>query len=329
MKCPKCNYTSFDYNSVCPKCGNDNAEEQARLNFSKNKPNPPFFLASLIGMADSGNHGMPNSGTGGIGGSDGAGPYGEMDGQDLLIALDDLDLDGAKADHPELSVPSNDEGLFETDGSGEDDEISLESEDHEILFDLEPASEEIEMDGTRKESDSRIILDLEDLQEEEQAAFQTDTSREGDEVALFLADEIIDSEIPAEITEDTRPAPPSEDPDSPELILSLEDLPAGPSKGEPSSGVMDDEIVFELEDISEEDEVPLEKETAQEKGFWDSDEIDKQMAVSDLDEIGGGKRDAFPKETTEEKKEVDLFSDLDLEPLDLELSLEDVEKSPD
>ena len=328
MKCPKCNYTSFDYNSVCPKCGNDNAEEQSRLNFSKNKPNPPFFLASLIGMADSDNPGILNSGAG-MGTLDAEGAYGEMDGQDLLIALDDLDLDSAKPDRPEPPVPSSDEDVFEIDDSGENGVAPLEPEDHEILFNLEPAFDETEIDGAHKESDSQIIPDLEEMREEEQAAFQIDTSHEGDDVPLFLADETTDSEIPAAIPEDTKPGGTSKGPDSPELLLSLDDLTVGPSNAESSSGVMDDEIVFELEDVSEEDEAPVEKETVQETGFWDSDELHKQMAISDLDEIEGKKPDAFPTETTDEKKEVDLFSDLDIEPLELELSLEDVEKSPD
>ena len=119
MKCPKCNYTSFDYNQVCPKCGNDNAEEQARLKLSPNKPNPPFFLASLVGMAGSENLEIPDRGAG-MGASEGA--PGGMDAQDLLIALDDLESDDARPDSQEPLEP-------------------LDPAEDEIMFDLEPAAD--------------------------------------------------------------------------------------------------------------------------------------------------------------------------------------------
>jgi len=49
MKCPKCRYISFDYNEVCPKCNKDLVAERKKMNFPDYKPNPPFFLGSLIG----------------------------------------------------------------------------------------------------------------------------------------------------------------------------------------------------------------------------------------------------------------------------------------
>ena len=99
MKCPKCNYTSFDFSSVCPKCGNDNTEEQTRLNLSPKKPNPPFFLASLIGMERPGNIEIPSP--------DSHTPSSkvtseEMDSKELLIALDDFPSDNTQSDSPEF-----------------------------------------------------------------------------------------------------------------------------------------------------------------------------------------------------------------------------------
>ncbi|MBW2017820.1 MAG: hypothetical protein JRJ01_13440 [Deltaproteobacteria bacterium] len=49
MKCPKCNYISFDYNLACPKCNRDISQVQAMLNFPAFPPNPPFLLGALIG----------------------------------------------------------------------------------------------------------------------------------------------------------------------------------------------------------------------------------------------------------------------------------------
>jgi hypothetical protein len=52
MKCPKCNYISFDYNQTCPKCNRDIASEQKRLNLPPYESDPPFLLASLAGGVD-------------------------------------------------------------------------------------------------------------------------------------------------------------------------------------------------------------------------------------------------------------------------------------
>lgn len=52
MKCPKCNYMSFDYNQVCPKCNKDISAEQQKMNLPTYKPSPPFLLGSLMGEAD-------------------------------------------------------------------------------------------------------------------------------------------------------------------------------------------------------------------------------------------------------------------------------------
>ncbi|MCD6294938.1 MAG: hypothetical protein J7M20_08500 [Deltaproteobacteria bacterium] len=248
MKCPKCNYTSFDYNQVCPKCGNDNAEEQTRLRLSPNKPNPPFFLTSLVGMADTENLEIPDH-RAGMGSSEGA--PGGMDAQDLLISLDDPD-------------------------SAED----------EILFDLEPVSEEnefksIDSDPLNKKSfsdvegpnENRITVDVEEIPEK------------AHEVDLFLTDE----------------------PDSAE----------------------EDEIVFELEETSEQESAPAEKEPPDEKGFWNSDAIKNQLAALDLEEATTEEKDASPKDNAHGKEDVNLFSDKNIGPLDLELSLEDMGEKPE
>jgi hypothetical protein len=51
MKCPKCNYVSFDYNQVCPKCSKDISAEQDKLHIPPFRPNPPAALGALIGEA--------------------------------------------------------------------------------------------------------------------------------------------------------------------------------------------------------------------------------------------------------------------------------------
>jgi len=48
MKCPKCNYVSFDYLANCQKCGLNLDEVRSRLRFPDIKPEIPFLLGSLL-----------------------------------------------------------------------------------------------------------------------------------------------------------------------------------------------------------------------------------------------------------------------------------------
>ncbi|MFO7986840.1 MAG: hypothetical protein R6U38_13350 [Desulfatiglandaceae bacterium] len=48
MKCPKCDYISFDSNDACPKCGNSLVTEREEMNLPGFKPAPPFLLDALI-----------------------------------------------------------------------------------------------------------------------------------------------------------------------------------------------------------------------------------------------------------------------------------------
>lgn len=46
MKCPKCNYISFDYSQTCPKCKKSLAEVRGKMNLSSFKPTPLFLSDS-------------------------------------------------------------------------------------------------------------------------------------------------------------------------------------------------------------------------------------------------------------------------------------------
>ncbi len=305
MKCPKCNYTSFDFNQACPKCGNDNTEEQTRLNLSPNKPNPPFFLASLMGTEGSLNLEIPTDGAP-IPSSGAASE--EMDAQDLLIALDDLQSDNAKPDSQEPLGPSTDEIVFDTDDSKEETLEPLEPfdpEEDEILFDLEPASEEDEIESIGIDPlDKKGFSDFDAPDEKPVAVDSAELQEEKadiiDETDLFLADEPGSPEVPIGETGPAAIRDTLEEPDSHELFLSLDDLPGEGTQSDTSAStrIEDDDITFELEEALKQEETSIEKEAPGEKGFWDSEEIEKQVAAFDLD----------------------------IEPLDLELSLDDVEK---
>ena len=279
MKCPKCNYTSFDYNQVCPKCGNDNAEEQTRLRLSPNKPNPPFFLASLVGMTDSEDLKIPDH-RAGMGTTEG--DSGGIDAQDLLIAFDDLDSDNIRPDSREPLDTPTDEIVFETD----DSPASLDPAEDEVLFDLGPAIEENEFESIVSDTlDKKGFSDVEEQDENRITVDVKEIPKKAHEVDVFLTDE----------------------PDSAE----------------------EDEILFELEETSEQESAPAEKEPPDEKDFWNSDAIKKQLAALDLKEATTEEKDASPKDKADGKEDVNLFSDKNIEPLDLELSLEDMEKKPE
>ena len=47
MKCPKCNFISFDYNDACPKCGKDLTDERDLMGLPSYKPKPLSLLAPL------------------------------------------------------------------------------------------------------------------------------------------------------------------------------------------------------------------------------------------------------------------------------------------
>ncbi len=48
MKCVKCGYISFDYLSVCKKCGVSLNQARSGLGFIESKPEPPEYLKALI-----------------------------------------------------------------------------------------------------------------------------------------------------------------------------------------------------------------------------------------------------------------------------------------
>ena len=47
MKCPKCNFISFDYNDTCPKCSKDLTHERDLMGLPSYKPKPLSMLAPL------------------------------------------------------------------------------------------------------------------------------------------------------------------------------------------------------------------------------------------------------------------------------------------
>ncbi len=366
MKCPKCNYISFDFNRTCPKCGNDNTEEQARLNLSPNKPNPPFFLAALIGVQDSPNYEISaNENDIAFPGT----PHEEFDAQELLIALDDLQTDESKPDVLEPLDSGENEILFELDPTEDSpttekplDEIEFFSaentpedpNDEELLLTLDDFPENESTSDTLassqpKEEEIAFELDdpfepvnppvekgtlnkFDDIQTDEQDVFLEEVPEPSNEVDLFLEEDVPIIEIREDEAELSSDQNMPEELDAQDLLLTFDDLTEDDVTTDPltSSQPKEKEIAFELDDPFEPESLPAEKDkdAFEEKGFWNSDEIEKQMAAFGLEETDEKKADIAQKETVDEKKNDDFFLELDLEPLDLELPFEDTEKNP-
>ena len=325
MKCPKCNYTSFDYNQVCPKCGNDNSDVQDQLKFSSNKPNPPFFLASLL---EPGTSADPKTSLGAAHSASYGNLYGDLDSEDLLIALEDLDGDGSVPDPPESKAASTNEIDFEKGNSGDDNRIPVETGEDEILFDLDSDAgvDEIEnLHGDPLDKEAFMDIPTDDHHgpaSQEAATIPSEDPRstkatvaepDDDELGLFLDDDTGDSKM-------VPPKTGAED----EILFEL-DEPDDLADGKD----MSNEIVFELEEAPDEGSKPPDNIANDKKGFWNSDEINKEVLLNDLEEIESETTGADQPVAFDEEKEAALFSDLDVEPLDLELSLDDMEKKPE
>jgi hypothetical protein len=333
MKCPKCNYTSFDYNQTCPKCGKDNSEIQAQLDFSPNKPNPPFFLASLISMEGSG--GQETVATSPLFPSDTDDDFDNMDSEDLLIALEDLDGSGGASDDAEPKGEAEDELQFDLDDSSGATLEPLEQSEDDILFELEPDDQKEQMETVAPELPKQEVPSI-------------DATPKMGERELFLTDEMdqagtVSAKPGTDATDGTRKA----DTEPDDMLLSLDDLEekdtpqnivesTPETKGEeilfeldgedePTAQKTDsEEILFEVEEMAEEGEKQPVKTQEADKGFWDSEEISNQENNTKM--AKPGQANASKALKPDAAKETDLFSDLEIEPLDLDLSLDDIEK---
>jgi hypothetical protein len=54
MRCPKCNYVSFDHLNKCPNCSRDLSSAREDLNLLDFRPEVPFLLGSLVGEMEGG-----------------------------------------------------------------------------------------------------------------------------------------------------------------------------------------------------------------------------------------------------------------------------------
>ena len=99
MKCTKCNYTSFDFNQTCPKCGKDLSAEVEKLHLPSYEPAPPYLLASLTGELDRGQYSRGKE-------TSDVSPFLEDQNQEILM-LDENGLDSEDLEESPLNAGEN------------------------------------------------------------------------------------------------------------------------------------------------------------------------------------------------------------------------------
>ena len=200
MKCPKCNYVSFDYNQVCPKCNKDISAEQQRMNLPAYRPSPLPLLGALTGepgqsedsVFDEGQNldmDFEISGNGEVEKSEESSLSADLLETNLLDEEEEIEHleplsdfeeeegDKISPESVEISLENSEMTLARSDtGEMEMEElISLDS-DELPLTEPELEQEAFEESGPAKESE--LGIDLEDLSLDEIAPPTTDAGKE-------------------------------------------------------------------------------------------------------------------------------------------------------
>jgi hypothetical protein len=235
MKCPKCGYTSFDFNLSCPKCNKDLSLEQDRLNLPVFKPDPPSLLGGLLGDGQPGGH---------LGGSAAGSEAAQEPALSIESASDSQSGDGGLGDSQEIDL-----GLEFHEGKGLEVEGILE-EPGSLLGDSPAAGKASPSDQTKilgisldeakgGEDQEEIALNLDEITlesikpEEKGPAGRPDKQVEDDLGDFSLEDAGMSLEQPAPPLSSTEPLGLDLDHTSGkadqaremgEITLSLEDL---------------------------------------------------------------------------------------------------------
>jgi hypothetical protein len=172
MKCPKCGYITFDYNTICPKCSKDIVAKKDGLNWPSYRPSPPFLSGSLIGKTGKSEIAAV---------SPGLGP------DQLSEAKTDIDQKDFQAIEAMEEAFKDSRDLESLDSSGLKEE-NPESTDQELSLSLE---EESTLDEIGSGEISGELLPKDDITSEELAG---KTGGDGDDIEIELESLQIDLE---------------------------------------------------------------------------------------------------------------------------------------
>jgi hypothetical protein len=317
MKCPKCNYVSFDYNQVCPKCSRDISAEQDKLHIPAFRPNPPAALGALIGEASDSQAGMNMSDSSELeygaqqeirlddSAAMASGEVDFKDSGDLGVHMETGGGAGFGGETGEYSQDMVSDFEFE---SPVDEDLSFEPIESPVSedLDLEPAESSVE------DLESPVDLDL-DVEEEAGAL----PDKKG---GLLDSSELNLDEI--SLDEPQGGGGTSELEATEEGELNLDSLDLEGKEAEPAQS--DDSIELNLNDlnVNETGELQVGEEAApaeSDAGPLGSDEI--SLEEIPLDEEGPSlDAEGERKKAKDEAEEEDLS--IDLEDLDLDLDLD-------
>jgi len=166
MKCPRCNFISFDYNQKCPKCGNDLSQERDHMNFPPYQPKPLSLLGLLTSHEDRLAAGATLEGLDAPRGLD-------SDVHELLISLDSLSDEAQEPIQfePEPFVPEP-QPLMEKKAVAADMDLDISLDDfidadqEPIRHEPAPSEKPEEAKPEEKDHEEGWPIPLEDLSDE-------------------------------------------------------------------------------------------------------------------------------------------------------------------
>lgn len=258
MKCPKCGYTSFDYNDACPKCGRDLTPSREQLGLLVSAPQAKNYLESLIYNEENEFiFEVEETEQVDLGAYDEAGEEPAELEEDMAASdLEDVRLtpegeEEALAAVPEIEV----EGI---DFSLEDEDIGLSLEDDEV--ETAPPAEEVDMGLAVEAGDEGLELSM-----EEAPAEAPDFEEAGETLILEPGEAPVAEEVLAE--------------EAPGLDLEDETVIIEPGAGE--------EIDFSIPEVETgEDEEPLAVEDLEGFELDLEPEIEPELETGDEGALG-------------------------------------------
>lgn len=274
MRCPKCGYISFDYNQICPKCDRDIGDEQKKLNLPAYKPEPPFLLGTLTGIASESQIELE---------ADGFKDTSELE-REIAASMDDTGV-------------MKKEELFGGDDAGFEMQVDLEqsdsaaSETDAVSEDL-PAVDLSEIDGEMEFENGgkqleELTLDLGDLSEERES---TDADLDAQEKDIGTGTVVLED---LKMQDDDIKPDAAPDTEGGEAALDLDEVSDEGLEAAMALDKEDEELSLSLEEFAEDaedlDELRLEPMEVYQGESIDLDDIDLGQ-----DETKGAEADSAP-----------------------------------
>ncbi|MBI5078787.1 hypothetical protein HZB08_02070 [Candidatus Saganbacteria bacterium] len=330
MKCPKCDYSSFEYLNTCKKCGSDLTVHKTELGIDFPRAESLGIMAVIrqetsgisaeaaVAVVEEAEGGDMLSGTSGIE----AAITADTDFKDLGAGIDleehgDLDLSGLGESSDEtasISLPSIDE---EEISLGDEETAPIAEKEEEFSLDLSGLEETAPASGAVEEPKAdEMDLGEFDLSEPEASSGDISGIEAGD---LPVGDESTGSQLEGALGlgEEEETVVPSAEPaglDDISLDLGGEEI-----AGEPSEAEKVEDAGLDLGDMDLDAHAEVSAETAKEEpsASADLDGLNLDLDLSDLD-LDQPAVEPEKKEGKEKKKEEDI-DDLGINLDDLKL----------